>query len=351
MQLVHSLASIDNYGHPAGGSKWTLLAELKLPALGFGGFCLQVAGGVGFPVGTFSVRDINRGDSIHPKPNGQVEPCPRLWWRMSLVKQRWGMMRYGRYLYLCVCCPVIDDGCGICCSCLPWLMIDDWWLMIEYWLLMIDDWWLMIDDVVVVVDDDDDDDDDWRLKIEHWRLMIDDWWLMIDDDYHYYAYDDDIHHCYHYQVTTCYHYLNHYHYHYRYLNRYHYHCHYLYHCHYHYPYPYYHHHYHYHHKYFVIAFYPLQSSWLSPPQDHAGKQAVENDYLALEFRGGPCYKLCGSWLAVSSRLFPGLTQQSYCSNLYQHFQRGTKGICPFFITTQVFTLTFASFCACCHRGD
>lgn len=47
MQLVHSLASIDNYGHAAGGSKWTLLAELKLPALGFGGFCLQVAGGVG----------------------------------------------------------------------------------------------------------------------------------------------------------------------------------------------------------------------------------------------------------------------------------------------------------------
>jgi len=44
MQLVHSLASIDNYGHPAGGSKWTLLAELKLPALGFGGFCLQAAG-------------------------------------------------------------------------------------------------------------------------------------------------------------------------------------------------------------------------------------------------------------------------------------------------------------------
>ena len=58
MQLVHSLASIDNYGHPAGGSKWTLLAELKLPALGFGGFCLQVAGGPGKPVGT-NGRDSN----------------------------------------------------------------------------------------------------------------------------------------------------------------------------------------------------------------------------------------------------------------------------------------------------
>lgn len=76
MQLVHSLASIDNYGHPAGGSKWTLLAELKLPALGFGGFCLQVAGGVGFPVGT-NGRDITVGSGIHQAGwPGRALPTP-----------------------------------------------------------------------------------------------------------------------------------------------------------------------------------------------------------------------------------------------------------------------------------
>ena len=32
-------------GSPAGGASLTLLAQLKLPALGFGGFCLQVTSG------------------------------------------------------------------------------------------------------------------------------------------------------------------------------------------------------------------------------------------------------------------------------------------------------------------
>ncbi|CAK9083304.1 unnamed protein product [Durusdinium trenchii] len=41
IQLVRSLPSVTNYGSDAGGAKDTLLAEVKLPPLGFSGFCLQ----------------------------------------------------------------------------------------------------------------------------------------------------------------------------------------------------------------------------------------------------------------------------------------------------------------------
>ncbi|CAL1165307.1 unnamed protein product, partial [Cladocopium goreaui] len=44
VQLARSLPSVTNYGRPAGGASLTLLAQLTLPALGFGGFCLQETG-------------------------------------------------------------------------------------------------------------------------------------------------------------------------------------------------------------------------------------------------------------------------------------------------------------------
>lgn len=44
LQLSQALPSLTNYGQPAGGANLTLLAELRLPALGYGGYCLQLAG-------------------------------------------------------------------------------------------------------------------------------------------------------------------------------------------------------------------------------------------------------------------------------------------------------------------
>jgi len=41
VQLVDSLPSVTNYGAPAGGASKTLLAQLPLPALGAGSFCLE----------------------------------------------------------------------------------------------------------------------------------------------------------------------------------------------------------------------------------------------------------------------------------------------------------------------